>query len=141
MGQFNMTPEQYAEHMKKFPGAKKENVSQEKELPGAKQEKKHKYHASPKEERTYNGIIFDSKKEMFVYQKLELAVQAGEILYFLRQVPIRFKCGSTYWVDFLVFYNNGTFEYIEAKGVRTPVYKTKLKLLADEYPHIQIQEV
>ena len=39
--------------------------------------KGNKYHVSPREDRTYNGIVYDSKKEMLFAQELDLRVRAG----------------------------------------------------------------
>jgi hypothetical protein len=40
---------------------------------------RNKYHVSPREDRTLNGITYASKKEMRKAQELDLMVAAGEI--------------------------------------------------------------
>ena len=46
----------------------------------------HKFGVSPKEERTVDGIVFDSKAEAKRYRELKLLEAAGEIQHLQRQV-------------------------------------------------------
>ena len=87
-----------------------------------------------------DNIRFHSKKEANYYAELVLRVKAGEILYFHRQIPVRLKSKIKYIVDFLEFWADGSVHYVEVKGMRTKEYIMKLKLVADEYPHIRIEE-
>jgi hypothetical protein len=85
-----------------------------------------------------DGYKFPSTLEADFYNKLQLLKRAGEVKYFLQQVPIRLGSGIKYFVDFLIFYENGQHEYVEIKGMETSVYKMKKKMLDQMYPHIQL---
>ncbi len=86
--------------------------------------KTNKYHVAAKEDRTLNGRTYASKKEMLYAQELELRVKAGDIDFWLEQIPFRLPGGTTYRLDFMTFKarNNEpyaltwTIEYIEVKG-------------------------
>ena len=99
--------------------------------------KRDKYNRSPVQERTADGIIFDSKKEMNYYLRLKLD---QDVLYFLRQVPFHLPAGIKYLADFIVFYKNGTYDIIDCKGMKTAMYKLKKKQVEALYP-IKIKEV
>ena len=99
--------------------------------------KRDKYNRSPVHERTADGIIFDSKKEMNYYLKLKID---PDVKFFLRQVPFHLQTGIKYLADFLIFYKDGSYEFIDTKGVRTDIYKLKQRLLRDLYP-VKIKEV
>lgn len=87
-----------------------------------------------------DGLKFDSKLEARYYQELKIRVAAGEVSYFLRQVPIHLPGGVKYVVDFLVFFPDGSHEFVDTKGFETPEFKTKKKLVEALYP-IQIKVV
>ncbi len=87
-----------------------------------------------------DGILFDSKKEAYYYGQLVLMQKAGRVKFFLRQVPFRLSGGVKYVADFMVFYNDDTYEVIDVKGRRTAMYKTKKRLVEAAYP-IKIREV
>lgn len=90
-----------------------------------------KYNAVPTE---VDGIRFDSKAEANYYRKLKLRVQAGEVHYFLRQVPIHLPGGVKYVCDFVEFRADGTHHYVDVKGVITPQFRDKKKLVEALYP-------
>lgn len=92
---------------------------------------KHKFHAQPCEK---DNIKFPSKLEGRYYQQLKLREKAGEVLFFLRQVPFDLPGGIQYRIDFIVFLADGTVECIDCKGVDTPVSKMKIKQVEDLYP-------
>ena len=104
--------------------------------------KKHKYHASlNREAKTVDNILFDSVKEARYYCELKLRRDSteGDVLFFLRQVP--FQIGlEKYFVDFMVFYRNGTIKFIDVKGFRTKDYKRKKRLVEKLYP-VSINEI
>ena len=87
-----------------------------------------------------DGYKFDSKKEAAYYCDLKLRQRAGEVSYFLRQVPIHLPGGVRYVCDFLIFYPDGSHEYVDVKGVRTRTYIMKKKMVEALYP-IKIEEV
>jgi hypothetical protein len=92
---------------------------------------KHKYHATRTE---CDGIKFDSKKEAAYYGKLKMLKQAGEVLFFLRQVPFHLPGGVTYRVDFQEFHADGTIRFVDVKGMQTPEFKAKKKMVEALYP-------
>jgi hypothetical protein len=99
--------------------------------------KRDKYNRSPKEERTTEGIIFDSKKEMNYYLQLK---QNPDISFFLRQVPFHLPGKVKYRADFMVVYPDNRIEFIDVKGMRTDMYKLKKKQVESLYP-VKIKEV
>lgn len=97
----------------------------------------HKFKAIPTE---VNGIKFASKKEARYYQELLLRQKAGEVIFFLRQVPFHIHGGVRYVVDFVEFRADGTVAFVDVKGMPTPEYKIKKKMVESLYP-IEIIEV
>jgi len=100
--------------------------------------KTNKFNVSKKEDRTTDGIVFDSKQEMLVYQWLkESGVKMErQITYELQP---RFELNGVkyrpieYRADFRVLVDGptGPVEYvIDVKGMRLPDYKLKLKMMA-----------
>lgn len=119
---------------------KEEDLSEE-QLRGigrlATKPKRDKYNRSCKEDRTADGIIFDSKKEMNYYLRLKLD---PDVYYVLRQVPFELPGKTKYYCDFLVFYQDGHYEFIDVKGMKTDMYKLKKRQVQDLYP-VKIKEV
>lgn len=100
-----------------------------------------KYGAIP---TTVDGITFASKAESRRYQELKLLERAGEISRL--ELQPSFKCEingklvCTYRADFSFF--TKTERVIEdVKGVRTPVYRLKKKLVEALFPGVVIKEV
>lgn len=85
---------------------------------------------------------FPSQKEAKRYVELMRMWEAGEILYFLPQVPLELdKDGSArYRVDFQVHWPDKTVTYEDVKGMKTDMYKLKKKLIEARYK-IKIQEI
>lgn len=89
--------------------------------------------------------MFDSKREAKRYQELRLLEQAWEITNLCLQVPFELIPKSKYGMpiryiaDFT--YNDGNGQPIveDAKGVKTPVYRLKRRLMA-ELKGIEIKE-
>lgn len=77
---------------------------------------------------------YASKFEAKVAADLRAALAPGESL--IEQVPITFACGIKYVCDFAVVADGKIVRYIEAKGMETPVWKLKLRLLKHEHPEI-----
>lgn len=92
---------------------------------------KHKFNAVRTE---VDGINFDSKKEARYYQQLKLRVSAGEVLFFLRQVPFHLPGGVRYVVDFQEFHADGTVHFVDVKGVQTKDFVMKKKMVESIYP-------
>lgn len=87
---------------------------------------------------TFNGRKFDSKHEAGVAQELELRKCAGDILDYECQYKVDmdiFDCNGrrvdtiSHKVDFRVHNHDGSFTLVEAKGVETPDYKFRRKML------------
>lgn len=106
-----------------------------------KQAKKGKYGAVKTE---IDGIIFDSKHEAKRYQELRLLERAGEINNLCLQVPYilidKSKYGRSikYVADFVYNDRNGLVVE-DAKGMKTPVYRLKKRMMAEKYG-IKIKE-
>ena len=92
---------------------------------------RHKFNAVRTE---VDGVKFSSKKEASYYQTLCLRRKAGEVLFFLRQVPFHLPGGVRYVVDFQEFHADGTVHFVEIKGFDTPMGKFKRKMVEDLYP-------
>lgn len=92
---------------------------------------KHKFHAISCER---DGKKFPSKAERAHYDKLRLLQKAGQVLFFLRQVPFDLPGDNKYVADFMVFYPDGSASVQDVKGVETEGFKIKRKLLEEVYP-------
>lgn len=91
----------------------------------------HKFKAKRTE---INNISFASKKEARYYQDLLLRQKAGEIIFFLRQVPFFLPGNIRHVIDFLEFRSNGTVAFVDTKGYDTPMGKAKRKMVEAIYP-------
>ena len=96
---------------------------------------------------TIDGIRFASKKEAKRYAELKLLAKAGEIYGLEVQPKVSVYAGNiklfTYIGDFgYYFCKPGNISRIieDVKGVRTPVYKLKKKIVEAVY-NIEITEV
>ena len=99
--------------------------------------KKHKYNAKA---TVVDGIRFDSKKEANYYSRLKLRVLSGEVLFFLRQVPIHLTGNVRMVIDFQEFHADGTVRFVDTKGVQTEAFKIKKRQAEALYP-IEIEVV
>jgi hypothetical protein len=91
----------------------------------------HKFKAKP---TNIDGLHFASKKEANYYQKLKIAQQSGELLFFLTQVPFRLPGGVKYLADFMEFWKDGEVKIVDVKGRRLPQYIAKKKQIEALYP-------
>jgi hypothetical protein len=98
---------------------------------------KHKYRAI---QTVNDGIKFPSKREANYYQELKLRQKAGEIVFFLRQVPFHLPGNITYRVDFQEFHSDGTIHFIDVKGKKTKEFIMKKKMVENLYP-VEIEVV
>ena len=98
---------------------------------------KHKYKAKP---TIADGIRFDSKKEARYYEQLKILQKAGDVIFFLRQVPFHLAGGVRYVVDFQEFRKDGTVHFVDVKGYKTSEYTQKKRQVEALYP-IEIEEV
>lgn len=99
--------------------------------------RKHKFNAVKTE---LDGINFDSKKEARYYVELKLRIKAGEVIFFLRQVPFDLPGKVKYRIDFQEFHSDGTIHFVDVKGKKTEMYIAKKKMVEALYP-IEIEEV
>lgn len=81
-----------------------------------------------------DGIRFDSKREATYYQQLKLRQQAGEVWFWLRQVPMHLPGGTKYVLDFLVFLKNGECQFVDVKGRETKEFRIKKREIEHQYP-------
>jgi hypothetical protein len=96
-----------------------------------------KYNVAPKADRTLDGRVFDSKREMHVAMEFEALRRNGDILEIEYQPvieliprPNRIK----YVPDFRIVWRNGNEEYIDVKGVATATFNLKAKMFAHFHP-------
>lgn len=98
---------------------------------------RHKFRAKITER---DGIKFSSKKEAAYYERLKLRVAAGEVLFFLRQVPIHLPGGVKLVVDFQEFRADGSVHFVDTKGMETESFRAKRRMVEALYP-IEIETV
>lgn len=103
------------------------------------EEKPHKYHASPKGERTCDGIIFDSKEEMERYLGLKWQKENGLIKDFKPQPSFDLILRVKYYADFEVIENDGSVHFEDVKGYETAEFKKKFRALKKQYPGLDIR--
>jgi len=96
---------------------------------------RHKFHAKPDNR---DGFRFDSQAEARYYDQLKLRQKAGEVLFFLRQVPFHLPGNIKYVADYLVFFTDGACEVCDVKGAQVgsawQMFQTKKKLVEQHYP-------
>lgn len=92
---------------------------------------KHKFLAKPCE---YDEKKFPSMLERDYYKELVNRQKAGDVVFFLRQVPFDLRGGVKYVVDFQVFLADGTVEFVDTKGRDTPMSTAKIKIVESLYP-------
>lgn len=107
--------------------------------------KRNKYGVAKPEDRTWNGVLYDSKREMIVAQGFELLLQSGVLKRLDRQVRYPILVNKTlictYVADFRLIYADGRQEICEVKGHPTDVWKLKHKLMTVLYPKVPIRIV
>jgi hypothetical protein len=101
---------------------------------------RHKYNAH---RVTLDGRKFASKAEAQYHAFLTLKQQAGDLSWFIWQVPF-FTPGEPmaikYVLDFMEFWSNGDIKFRDVKGFMTPEFKLKRRAVQAWYP-IQIETV
>lgn len=88
----------------------------------------------------HDGMKFDSKKERNRYLELKTLFDQGEIRMLLRQPRFDLPGGVKYYADFQIFWSDDTVTHEDVKGVRTPLYIAKKKMVEEIY-QIEIIEV
>lgn len=106
-----------------------------------------KYGVAPKDKRTYNGVVYDSKAEMVYAVGLDMQLRAALITGWICQVTIPLGPDFKTRIDFLVFltglttykytdavtmdtvdYRVTEVEFVEIKGHETPKFKDVRRL-------------
>ena len=128
--------------------------------------KQNKYHVSSAPDRTYKGVVYDSKREMLYYiNELEPKLKSGELTYVIPHVCFPLGAGVKYECDFLTMkdrtdHETGAdrlaaweVEVIEVKMWRkatakhpagfffTPDAKIKMKLFREQYKTLRLEVV
>ena len=81
-----------------------------------------------------DGIKFPSRLERDYYEQLKLRQKSGDVLFFLRQPVFDLPGGVKYLCDFAVYLADGTVEFVDTKGLDTPISKLKRKQVEEIYP-------
>jgi len=97
--------------------------------------RRNKYGVAPKADRTLDGIVFASKKEMTRYAELKMLERAGAIHSLTMQPRYKLHAGIVYVADFS-YWQNGIQIVEDVKGARLEVYKLKLKLFKADHPNL-----
>jgi hypothetical protein len=107
--------------------------------------RRNKYGVAPKEQRTWRGVVYDSKREMAEGQSLCQRLERGEIKALERQRAFVLWSGlrgeipvAKHVVDFVIEHLDGKLECVEVKSpaTKTAVWRLKHKLFLACYPHI-----
>lgn len=109
-----------------------------------------RYRVSSKEDRTVDGITFDSKAEARRYSELRMMERAGAITDLELQPEFEIipafeyrgkkERGVKYRADFR-YCENGQVVVEDVKGHRTEVYRIKRKLFLSQRKYIDFREV
>lgn len=125
-----LTEEQYAAIVRRADESRRGMpVAQHKPVPT--KPKRSKYGAV---KTVVDGIVFDSKAEAEYYQQLCLRRVAGDVLWFIRQVPFDLPGGIKYRADFLEVHRDGSVHIIDVKGHVTAQFRDKKKQVEALYP-------
>ena len=98
--------------------------------------------------QTFEGYQYQSGFEAGYAAELSMRLKAKEIIKWERQVKIPlivngFEVGN-YYIDFVVYYPDGTIEYVETKGQASDVWRLKWKILEAMYsekPNVRLMVV
>jgi len=92
---------------------------------------KHKFKAARCERW---GKKFPSKLERAFYEKLVELQEKGEVLFFIRQPAFDLASNLRYFADFLVFWADGTADFIDTKSRDTTLSLAKRKMVEELFP-------
>jgi hypothetical protein len=112
--------------------------------------KRHKYGVAAREDRTTQGIVFASKREMEAFLRLQTAERAGIIRHLKRQVPFTWDVvyranGKEYvkkekYIADFTYMEGRDFRVADAKGCRTQIYNRKKRIMKELFG-IEIVEI
>ncbi len=81
----------------------------------------------------YNGYYYQSKFEASYAQELDLRIKCKDIKKWERQVVIPIylhgKLITNYKMDFKVYHNDGSIEYVETKGLADYAFMLRWKMV------------
>jgi hypothetical protein len=96
-----------------------------------------------KDKPVYNGMRFDSDKEMEYFKYLEIQIEKGYIAKVERQIRVvlidKFQIftrkirEASIVIDFKVYLKNGSYIYQDYKGMATPTAKLQKKIFESRY--------
>lgn len=96
-----------------------------------------KRRGSTARKQEYNGSTYDSGFEAGYAQELDLRVAGKDIKSWEAQKTLELIVNNyivcTYRIDFIVYHNDGTIEYVETKGWASPTWRLKWKLFEALY--------
>ncbi len=92
---------------------------------------KHKFGATAVE---HDGCRFDSKIEGRYYEKLKLFKKSGDLLFFLRQVPLHLPGKTKLVIDFVEYWKDGNVIFTDVKGIETETFRLKRRQVEEIYP-------
>lgn len=98
---------------------------------------RHKFNAKRTE---HAGRSYASKSEARYAAGLELRKRAGDVVFWLEQVPIALPGKTRYVVDFVIFEADGSVRFVDVKGVETETFRLKKRQVEELYP-IEIEVV
>lgn len=109
-----------------------------------KSQQQSSYNKYSNQKTTYNGIVYDSKRESKRAGELDILKRIGEVKSWLPQSEFRIEHRGvkicSYFADFKVVYADGHVEFEDVKGVKTAVYKLKKKLVK-AFHGVDIKEI
>ena len=82
---------------------------------------------------TVSGIKYRSKIEGRYAENLNNLVKAGAVKFYLRQIGFDLPGKARHFVDFLIFYPDGTWKFVEAKGRDLALGKLKRRQVEEIY--------
>ena len=116
--------------------------------------RRHKFGVAQAEDRTADGIVFHSKREMEHYRGFKVLLNCGKIaklelqvrfpLYAAKQEILGDRAVwlpekiATYIADFVVTENDGVKRIYDSKGMVTPLFRMKMKIFQANYPHLRV---
>lgn len=104
-----------------------------------------KYNRSNREDRTYNGVVYDSKREARHAMELDTWMLTGRVVKVERQIPFELRANDRkvckIVIDFKVTWHTGEVTYQEVKGYETKDWVIKRKLFAALYPDLKYEVI
>lgn len=111
----------------------------------ALREHQHRPHKYGAKKVHYNGQLYPSRLEAATHETLDNLMHST----YVARRPVRvargprfvFRSGIVYVADFEVEWSDGRVTIIETKGFETPTWRLKRRLMADEFPDVDLRVV